>query len=141
MFAIYDYSRYESDTIVKVTLSSPIKNDMDFDIFLFKWLELYNNKRQFIFIFDTSNIGYIPLKYSLRMSIFIKDLKKQECQYLQKSIILVNSNMVKYMLDFIFMIQPPVAPVYITNEDKDIINIINNIDTVATCILPRESYF
>lgn len=141
MFAIYDYSRYESDTIVKVTLSSPIKNDMDFDIFLFKWLELYNNKRQFIFIFDTTNVGYIPLKYSLRMSIFIKDLKKQECQYLQKSIILVNSNMVKYMLDFIFMIQPPVAPVYITNDDKDIINIINNIDTVATCILPRESYF
>lgn len=141
MFAIYDYSRYMSETIVKVTLSSPIKNDMDFDIFLFKWLELYNNKRQFIFIFDTTNVGYIPLKYSLRMSIFIKDLKKQECQYLQKSIILVNSNMVKYMLDFIFMIQPPVAPVYITNEDKDIINIINNIDTVATCILPRESYF
>ncbi len=141
MFAIYDYSRYESDTIVKVTLSSPIKNDMDFDIFLFKWLELYNNKRQFIFIFDTTNVGYIPLKYSFRMSIFIKDLKKQECQYLQKSIILVNSNMVKYMLDFIFMIQPPVAPVYITNDDKDINNIINNIDTVATCILPRESYF
>lgn len=141
MFAIYDYSRYESDTIVTVTLSSPIKNDMDFDIFLFKWLELYNNKRPFIFIFDTTNVGYIPLKYSLRMSIFIKDLKKQECQYLQKSIILVNSNMVKYMLDFIFMIQPPVAPVYITNDDKDIINIINNIDTVATCILPRESYF
>lgn len=141
MFAIYDYSRYESDTIVKVTLSSPIKNDMDFDIFLFKWLELYNNKRPFIFIFDTTNVGYIPLKYSLRMSIFIKELKKQECQYLQKSIILVNSNMVKYMLDFIFMIQPPVAPVYITNDDKDIINIINNIDTVATCILPRESYF
>ena len=141
MFAIYDYSRYESDTIVKVTLSSPIKNDMDFDIFLFKWLELYNNKRQFIFIFDTTNVGYIPLKYSLRMSIFIKDLKKQECQYLQKSIILVNSNMVKYMLDFIFMIQPPVAPVYFTNDDKEVNSIINNIDSTSTSILPSESYF
>ena len=141
MFAIYDYSRYESETIVKVTLSSHIKNDMDFDIFLFKWLELYNNKRPFIFIFDTSNVGYIPLKYSLRMSAFIKKLKKQECQYLQKSIILVNSNIVKYMLDFIFMIQPPVAPVYITNNDKEINSIINNIDSISTCILPRESYF
>ena len=137
MFAVYDYLRYESESIVKVTLSSPIKNDMDFDIFLVQWLELYNNKRPFIFIFDTSNVGYIPLKYSLRMSIFIKDLKKQEYQYLQKSIILVNSNMVKYMLDFTFMIQPPVAPVYITNDDKDINNIINNIDTMSTHILPR----
>ena len=141
MFAVYDYLRYESESIVKVTLSSPINNDMDFDIFLFKWLELYNNKRPFIFIFDTSNVGYIPLKYSLRMSAFIKKLKKQECQYLQKSIILVNSNIVKYMLDFIFMIQPPVAPVYITNNDKEINSIINNIDSISTCILPSESYF
>ena len=75
------------------------------------------------------------------MSIFINDLKKQECQYLQKSIILINSNMVKYMLDIIFMIQSPVAPVYITNDYKDINNIINNIDTASTCILPLESYF
>ena len=35
------------------------------------------------------------------------------------------------------MIQPPVAPVYITNDDKDINNIINNIDTMSTHILPR----
>ncbi|MBE29545.1 hypothetical protein CL646_05720 [bacterium] len=139
MFAQYDYSLYESESIVKVTLSSYIENDMDFDIFLLKWLELYNNKKTFIFIFDTSDVGYIPLKYSLRMSIFIKNLKKQDFQYLQKSIILVNSNIVKYMLDFIFMIQPPVAPVYITNDIEEISDIINNRETSATCILPTQS--
>ena len=64
MFAQYDYTLYESESIVKVTLSSYIENDMDFDIFLLKWLELYNNKKNFIFIFDTSDVGYIPLKYS-----------------------------------------------------------------------------
>lgn len=138
MFANYDYSLYDSASIVKVTLSSPIENDMDFDIFLLKWLELYNNKKEFIFVFDTSGVGYIPLKYSLRMSIFIRNLKKQECQYLQKSIIIVNSNIVKHMLDFIFMIQPPVAPVYITNDDKEVDDIINNRETPTMCILPRE---
>ena len=30
MFAQYDYSLYESESIVKVTLSSYIENDMDF---------------------------------------------------------------------------------------------------------------
>ena len=115
MFAIYDYSKYESESIVKVTLNPIIENDKDFDDFLYKWLELYYNKKPFIFIFDTSNVGFIPLKYSLRMSIFIQNLKKQKIQYLQKSIIFVNSNIVKQMLNFIFMIQPPVAPVSYTH--------------------------
>ena len=68
------------------------------------------------------------------MSQFIKNLRKKEYQYLQKSIILINSNKVKWMLDFIFLIQPPVAPVYIYNINDGTIGnidlIINDIDLI-----------
>jgi|TARA_B100000530_G_C15906163_1_gene467437 hypothetical protein len=140
MFAIYDYSNYENNAIVYVTLNPVIENDQDFDTFLYKWMELYYKKKEFIFIFDTCNVGFIPLKYSLRMTIFIKKLKKQPHQYLQKSIILINNNVVKHMLDFIFMLQPPVAPVFITNIKSEIGSIIDNKHHNARVILPGTTF-
>jgi hypothetical protein len=141
MFAVYDYTRYESHSIVTVTLNSQVENDKDFDDFLLQWLNLYIKKRMFTLIFDTSNVGYIPLIYSLRMSAFIGNLKKQKHQFLDKSIILINSNIVKHMLEFIFMIQAPVAPVYITNNIDEIDMIVCDKPTSATIILPHKSIF
>tara|TARA_Y100000589_G_scaffold150532_1_gene143601 strand:+ start:1732 stop:2181 length:450 start_codon:yes stop_codon:yes gene_type:complete len=145
MFAIYDYSLYETNSIVNVKLNKNIENNNDFNTFLNKWRELYQNKKDFIFIFDTSNVGFIPIKYSIQMSLFIKKLRKEKYQYLQKSIIYVNNNIVKRMLDFIFMLQPPVAPVYII-DNKDYIDLIlnNNVDDniikKIIIILPGKSF-
>jgi len=141
MFAKYIYDNYEKKNIVKVIFNSRIKDDNDFDNFLNDWLQLYNLKKDFIFIFDTTNVGYIPIKYSFKMSAFIKNLKRNEYQYLKKSIILVQSNFVKNMLDLIFYIQPPVAPVYLTQNQEDINNILNDIisQNIIT-ILPGKSF-
>ena len=145
MFAIYDYSLYETNSIVNVKLNKNIENNNDFNTFLNKWRELYQNKKDFIFIFDTSNVGFIPIKYSIQMSLFIKKLRKEKYQYLQKSIIYVNNNIVKRMLDFIFMLQPPVAEVYII-DNKDYIDLIlnNNVDDniikKIIIILPGKSF-
>ncbi|MAU37720.1 MAG: hypothetical protein CMD14_10205 [Flavobacteriales bacterium] len=145
MFAIYDYSLYETNSIVNVKLNKNIENNEDFNTFLNKWRELYQNKKDFIFIFDTSNVGFIPIKYSIQMSLFIKKLRKEKHQYLQKSIIYVNNNIVKRMLDFIFMLQPPVAEVYII-DNKDYIELIlnNNVDDniikKIITILPSKSF-
>ena len=141
MFSHFDFSEYETKSIVKVFLNKEINDDNDFNIFLDKWRELYNLQKDFIFIFDTSNVGYIPIKYSIKMSLFIRNLKRERYQYLQKSIIYVNSNIVKSMLDFIFMIQPPVAPVYIIDNKDNIDKILNNIidDNVIT-VLPSKSF-
>ena len=144
MFALFDYSLYETDNIVKVKLNNKIENNNDFSNFLNSWLTLYKNKQNFTFIFDTSNVGYIPIKYSIQMSLFIKKLKKQKTQYLQKSIIYVNNNIVKRMLDFIFILQPPVAPVYIVTEmsyiELILTNNTNKIDDEIIKILPSKSF-
>ena len=145
MFATYNYSLYDTKSIVHVKLNKNIENNNDFNTFLNEWRELYEKKKNFIFIFDTSNVGFIPIKYSIQMSLFIKKLKKEKLQYLQKSIIYVNNNTVKRMLDFIFMLQPPVAPVYII-DNKDYIelilnnNIDNNIKKKIITILPSKSF-
>ena len=145
MFAEYDYSLYDTNSIVKIKLNKKIEDNKDFNDFLNKWLELYEREKDFIFIFDTSDVGFIPIKYSIQMSLFIKNLKKREYHYLQKSIIFVKSNIVKRMLDFIFMLQPPVAPVYIINNLDHIQYILeDNIDAIKKkiiTIMPSKSLF
>ena len=145
MFAEYDYSLYDTNSIVKIKLNKKIEDNKDFNDFLNKWLELYEREKDFIFIFDTSDVGFIPIKYSIQMSLFIKKLKKREYHYLQKSIIFVKSNIVKRMLDFIFMLQPPVAPVYIINNLDHIEYILeDNIDVIKKkiiTIMPSKSLF
>tara|TARA_Y100000741_G_scaffold360274_1_gene342260 strand:+ start:992 stop:1438 length:447 start_codon:yes stop_codon:yes gene_type:complete len=145
MFAEYDYSLYETNSIVKIKLNKKIEDNKDFNDFLNKWLELYEREKDFIFIFDTSDVGFIPIKYSIQMSLFIKNLKKRDYHYLQKSIIFVKSNIVKQMLDFIFMLQPPVAPVYIINNLDHIEYILeDNIDVIKKkiiTIMPSKSLF
>ena len=101
-----------------VKINSRIENDNDFQLFLNHWKLLYKNKKYFTFIFDTKDVNWIPIKYSIKMALFIKELKKEEHQYLQKSIINIYSENVNLLLNFIFIIQKPVAPVEIYKNNK-----------------------
>lgn len=112
MFAEFDESMFPT---IKVILHEGPNNDTDYDSFIHKWLELYDNQKDFTFLFDTTNMKNPSFKYALKMPFFIKTLKKREYQYLQKSIILINDNKIMFMLDFIFAVQKPVAPVFIYN--------------------------
>ena len=124
MWATFDYANYKTRSIVKVIFSDEV-NDASFDAFLKEWITLYNAKRDFSFVFDTTRVGYVPLKYSIRMSSFIGKLKKCPYQYLQKSVFIVSSNFVQYMLDFIFLIQSPVAPIYMTQDVDEVESLLS----------------
>lgn len=115
MFAVFDK---EDFPIVKVTMNGKPESDQDFDNFLNEWTKLYEERNDFIFVFYTENVSNPDIKYSIRMSQYIKNLRKKDYQYLQKSIILINRNKVRWMLDFIFSIQPPVADVYLIDTNK-----------------------
>lgn len=124
MFSEYNYDDLPN---VKVTFNEGPKSLEEYDDFINKWFELYDKKENFTFIFDTTNMKNPAYKYALKMSQFIKKLKKKDIQYLEKSIILINSNNIKYLLDGIFLIQKPVAPVYIYNINNGIKSDINDI--------------
>ena len=114
MFAEYNYDNFP---IVSVLFSETISNENEFDQFLRQWLELYHNQKDYLFLFDTRKMNNIPFKYSIKMALFIKKLRKQPYHYLQKSLIVVNNNKIKKLLDFVFTMQSPVAPVYIWNTE------------------------
>ena len=118
MFAEYNYDNFP---IVFVSFSESINSEIEFDQFLNEWLILYHNRQDFSYIFDTRNMKNISIKYAIKMTLFIKNLRKEPYHYLQKSLILVNDKHIKRLLDFVFTLQSPVAPVYLWY-----INSINN---------------
>jgi hypothetical protein len=116
MWANYDYHNFP---IVSVKFNNKIENESDFTQFLKKWILLYNDKKDFTFIFDTLNVGIPNMKYCYRMTKFISSLKNFNHQYLQQSIIIVSNKYIKYLLNLIFRLQKPVATVYIYNVTKN----------------------
>lgn len=59
------------------------------------------------------------------MTKFIKELKKESIQYLQRSIILLDKMYISYLLDFMFEIEKPVADIYLwTTKTQNYQNIM-----------------
>ena len=116
VFAEYNYDNFP---VIFVNFSESIDSENDFDQFLNEWLLLYHNREDFSFIFDTRNMKNISLKYAIKMALFIRSLRKEDYHYLQKSLILVNDKHIKRLLDLVFTLQSPVAPVYLWQNDND----------------------
>ena len=129
MFAEYNYDNFP---VIFVTFSESINSEEEFDQFLTEWLNLYRNRSDFSYVFDTCNMKNIPIKYAIKMTLFIKNLRKQPYHYLQKSLILVNDKNIKRLLDFVFTLQSPVAPVYLwqINEEYDKEYLITTLNTI-----------
>ena len=128
MFVQFNYDNFPN---VYVTFGK-LNSTEEFNILTNEWLRLYEQKIPFTFIFDTTNLEVYNIKYSFKMSAFIHRLKKESEQYLQRSIILVTNSFIQHLLDLIFFIQSPVAPVYIVREKEDIQKILDG-EEVERC--------
>ena len=122
MFVKFNYDNFPN---IYVTLGK-LNSIEEFNILTNEWLKLYEQKIPFTFIFDSTNLEVYNLKYSFKMSEFIYKLKKKPIQYLQKSIIIVNNSFIQSLLDLIFFIQSPVAPVYIIRDSDNVQKILDN---------------
>lgn len=137
MFANFDFSKFP---IVIVNFSENIESNEDFQNFLDIWLSLYDDKKEFIFIFNTVNVGFPPIKYCFKMASFIKKIRRRNPQYLKRSIIIVKNQRVINLLNFIFFMQPPVAPVNLTYDNTEkILSELDNVNIIKT-INPRKQY-
>ena len=122
MFVQFNYDNFPN---VHVTFGK-LNSTEEFNILTSEWLRLYEQKIPFTFIFDASNLEVYNIKYSFKMSAFIHRLKKEPEQYLQRSIILVTNSFIQHLLDLIFFIQSPVAPVYIIRDPNSVQNILDD---------------
>jgi len=113
--------------IVQVQMKGTIKDDEDFKHFTDKWLEYYEKKQDFVFIFDTTEVGFVNMKYAFKMANFVKELKKRKVQYLKHSVIIANNWWVKFLLKIIFFIQSPVCTIEYHSDftNLDLENLVN----------------
>ena len=128
MWCIIDKSNFP---IVKISFSPEKQIEAEFDEFLKEWLKLYEEKREFYFIFDTRQLALLNTKYAYKMSAFIKELKKQDKQYLNKSIIIVKNKYIQVLLNIVFSITKPVADVYLFSKHSDVI-VSEDIENIKT---------
>ena len=81
MFASIDKSNFP---VVRITFSDDI-DETSFNDFLNEWRQLYREKKEFSFIFDTINMGFPPISYCYLMIQFLQSMKSQKKHYLKNS--------------------------------------------------------
>ena len=111
------FVKFNYDNFPKVIVEfGKLETDDDFNILINEWMKLYKEKKNFEFEFNTEYLEVYNIKYCFKMSAFIYRLKKEPIQYLQKSTIIVKNSFIHRLLDLIFFIQKPVAPVIIIKD-------------------------
>ena len=137
-FAIFNYDSYPK---INVNLNGYLKNDNDFYSFINGWESLYisNSDKKFTLIINTTsyNSSLFDLKYCYSLIQFLNKIKEKRLvdnnyDKLKHSIIIVNNSITRYLLEFIFSFQSPLANIYIveTVESAEYLyyNFENNIE-------------
>ena len=143
-FVCFDSSNYP---LIDITLKGKITDIDDVNMFINNWELCYdnNNPKKFIFIINT--LQYIPslydLKYTRKLLRFISKIKEKmifEKKYskLDKSIIIVNSNITRHLLKMIFSIQTPLSTIYIVESVENATILYNNFIHNIECNLTNE---
>jgi len=124
MFATFDKLLFPR---INVTFNGEIKHD-DYESFENQWMECYDHdisKGKFTFVMNTLNFqGYIHnLRHSYLLSKFIGNIKEKRItdkkyDRLERSIIIVNNTIVRYLLQTVFLVQKPLAPIYIVQSQE-----------------------
>ena len=116
MFATFDDTNFP---IINVILEGSLILDKEFLDFQTKWLDYYNQQKDFIFIFDLEGMTFVHPKYTLLMANFMKQIKKQNYQYLRTSVIYVSNQLILELLSFVFNMEKPLNTVYIIQEKQN----------------------
>lgn len=137
-FAIFNYDSYPK---INVNLNGYLKNDNDFYSFINGWESLYmsNSDKKFTLIINTLsyNSSLFDLKYCYSLIQFLNKIKEKRLvdknyNKLKHSIIIVNNTITRYLIEFIFSFQSPLANIYIveTIESSEYLyyNFENNIE-------------
>ncbi len=127
MFAFFDDSKFPD---VSITFNKNINNE-SWNNFTETWESFDKRNQEYTLIFDLSGLGVPHFIYSWKMTLFIENLKSRKKLhnnvFLKKSIIVCNNYYQRKLLEFVFFIQSPVAPVYIINNFDEIEGLCNTL--------------
>ena len=130
MFATYNLEKWP---LVYINMVGDIKTYIDYKQFTSTWMGLYNKLEPFTMLFDATKFGDVSMFYALKMAMFIKKIKRKRPQYLQKSIIMLESKWLKHLVGLMFFMESPAAPVYVYYKDefgeKSMDDLLSNIES------------
>tara|TARA_B110000305_G_C19315754_1_gene576310 strand:+ start:134 stop:700 length:567 start_codon:yes stop_codon:yes gene_type:complete len=110
------------------------------EIFFQTWLSIYNDKKPYIIIFDGTKVQYVKPGFIFKFVKFMKKLRKQEPQYLQYSIIIIDNSFIRGLMNMVFRIQKPVAPVYLCKSTDELLELHNKIHkNTASCVALQDN--
>ena len=123
----------EGSLWVWITLTSQVVEEGTFDDLLRLWVSYYDRRISFTFVFETKDVTRLPNPWlCIRMALFIREIKQRSHQYVTTSHIMIHNMGLLRMLEFIFAIQSPVAPVKIYLREE----CWNDALSPDRCILP-----
>ena len=127
MFAFFNDSLFPK---IYVTFNQNI-NPNSWKQFTTTWRNFDLKKQPYTLLFDLAGLGLPHLTYAIKISYFIESLKKRKKLlnnvYLTKSIIICNNTYQRKLLEWVFFIQSPVAPVYIVKTTEEAEQLYTNL--------------
>jgi hypothetical protein len=103
---------------IRISFIGSLADDNDFQMLLGQWSVLYSLKKPFTLIFDTTQMGSVPVSYCAKMALFIRKMREESKKYLKRTIVLLDSTLVANLLKTVLSIQGPVCPVSIIDCNK-----------------------
>tara|TARA_B100000963_G_scaffold361829_1_gene400097 strand:- start:3426 stop:3866 length:441 start_codon:yes stop_codon:yes gene_type:complete len=115
-----------NDNIINVSITDEISDiKSEFDYFSECWRKFYLDKTFFIFKIDTTYLSKPDIKYCYKLAMLIREFKNSDIQYLKYSIMVIPNTYIRYLLNLILRIQPPVATIYVTKNTMEADSILN----------------
>ena len=129
--------KFNFNTLKFPTVYVKVTNDNDhhnesYHKLINKWCKFYKKKRHFHFIFDFTELNHCNVNL---IPIFIKnqmEIKKQDTQYLDYSIVVLNNKLLMNILTKLLHMITPIGIIYITNSLDNSINLVNYLNNAFT---------
>tara|TARA_X000000950_G_C13688960_1_gene567175 strand:- start:114 stop:563 length:450 start_codon:yes stop_codon:yes gene_type:complete len=103
---------------VRVYLVTASDGTNDVQGLLNLWRQKYLTKQDFSFCFHTEKLVFPKLSDIRDLANFIKEQKKLPYQYLQYSIIIISSRIIRSAVKMLFSITKPMSTVFLVKSDS-----------------------
>lgn len=114
--------------IINVVFNDCKQSDEEFNKIFDKWEDMYEEKKDFIFIIDTTKINSLNLIYAYKMAKFIKKMKNDhEYHYLKKTMIVMNNNFILNIIKILLSLTTPISEMLLIKSNENNINFIKSI--------------
>lgn len=98
---------------VRVSFRHHPEREEEFQAFLTDLSRLYQDQKKFSLLFDTTNLGVLPLRYVTGLGQWITKHRPDAQQFLEKSAVRIEHPGVRVFMKALLLVAPPSAPLEI----------------------------